>query len=143
MDDRRPVARFAPDRRLAWACVAGAVGFAAVALLSGDRAGRLVAALAAVALAAVAASDLLLGPRLVISAEAVTVRTLTHRFVLRWRDVDEIRLDERSRYGLTSRAVEIDAGDHLVVLGRHSLGADPREVVAIADGFRPSVPPPA
>jgi hypothetical protein len=39
-----------------------------------------------------------------------------------------VRVDEHNRYGLMSRTLEVDTGDALVLLGRRSLGADPRDV---------------
>jgi Bacterial PH domain len=128
---------FAPNRRLAWLTLAGAGAFAGVAVLGSDKAGQLMAVAAAVLLGVVAANDLLLVPRLAVSASGLRIRTATIRTMLSWAQVDEVRVDERRRFGLASRTLEIDAGPLLVVLSRHALGADPHEVLAVVTGFRP------
>ena len=137
MDGRRPSCAFAPDRRLAWLTLAGAGVFAVVAITGADKAGQLLAVAAAALLAVIAANDLLLVPRLAVSAAGLRIRSATTRAMLPWSEVDAVRVDERRRYGLSSRTLEIDAGPLLVVLSRHALGADPREVFAIVSGFRP------
>ncbi len=47
---------------------------------------------------------------------------------LPWSAVRRLGVDERPRYGLVSRTLEVDADEFLIVLGRRSLGADPRTV---------------
>jgi Bacterial PH domain len=137
VDGRVTGRSFAPNSRIAWLTVAAAVGFALTALLSSDKAGQLMAIAAAVLLAVVAGNDLLFVPRLAVSASGLRIRTATTRATLYWSQVDAVRVDERSRFGLASRTLEIDAGSMLVVLSRHALGADPREVFAVVTGFRP------
>ena len=56
------------------------------------------------------------------------MRTLAVRRRLPWSALQRVDVDERSRYGLVSRTLELDAGDTLVVLGRRALGDDPRDV---------------
>jgi PH (Pleckstrin Homology) domain-containing protein len=137
VDARATVCAFAPNRRLAWLTLAGATAFAVVAVLGTDQAGRLMAVAAALLLALVAGNDLLLVPRLVVSGLGLRIGTATTRAVLTWSQVDAVRVDERHRFGLASRTLEIDAGSLLVVLSRHALGADPRDVLAVVTGFRP------
>ena len=43
----------------------------------------------------------------------------------------------RTRFGLRSTALEIDAGDTLVVLSRRALGADPETVRDLVRAFAP------
>jgi hypothetical protein len=134
---RLPRLRFGPSAPLAWLAAAAAVICAGIAAFGGDPAGRLILGIAAVLLAGLAGTDLLVVPRLAVSAEGVTVRTLSVRRRLPWDRIESIRLDERSRLGLASRTLEIDAGDVLIVLGRHSLGADPREVYPLVLALQP------
>jgi hypothetical protein len=101
---------------------------AAVLAVTSDPAGRLLFGVAAVCLAALVLADVLLRPRLRADADAVEVRTVALRRRLPWSTVQRVKVDERSRYGLVSRTLELEAGDTLVVLGRRSLGADPRDV---------------
>ena len=138
MDEARlPRLRFGPSAPLAWVAAAAAVICAGIAIFGGDPAGRLILGIAAVLLAGLGAADLLVVPRLAVSAEGVTVRTLSVRRQLPWGRIESIRLDERSRLGLSSRTLEIDAGDVLIVLGRHSLGADPRDVYPLVLALQP------
>ncbi len=106
---------------------AGAVVAAALAATS-DPAGRLLFGIGALCLVGLVLADLLVRPRLRADAETVEVRTLAVRRRLPWSAVQRVRVDEHNRYGLVSRTLELDAGDTLVVLGRRSLGADPRDV---------------
>jgi Bacterial PH domain len=132
---RAPVCRFGPDRRLTALSAVLAVAAIGFVLLSGDAAGRLLAAAAAVLLAAYAVTDIVFWPRLVATAEGLQIRTPAVRVSLPWPEVDAVRVDERSHLGLMSRTLEIEGGGHLVVLSRRSLGADPREVAALLSAF--------
>ncbi|HYT09655.1 MAG TPA: PH domain-containing protein [Mycobacteriales bacterium] len=108
-----------------------AAGGALLALLLAvvaDPAGRLLFAVAALGLLALAAADLILRPRLAADPTGVRIRTLGVRTDLPWSAIERVAVDERSRRGLTARTLELDAGGTLVVLGRRALGADPREV---------------
>ncbi|HZB49369.1 MAG TPA: PH domain-containing protein [Mycobacteriales bacterium] len=110
---------------------AAAAGGALVALalaLVADPAGRVLFGVAAVGLLLVVAADLLLRPRLAADPTGVQVRTLAVRRRLPWSALQRVDVDERTRYGLVSRTLELDAGDTLVVLGRRALGDDPRDV---------------
>jgi len=124
--NRAPVCRFGPDRRLIALCGGLAAIAVAVAVLSSDPAGRLLAAGVAVVLGGYAVTDLVFWPRLVASGEGLRVHTPTARAQLAWSDIHAIRVDERNRYGLRSRTLEVDAGTVLVVLSGRALGSDPR-----------------
>jgi hypothetical protein len=134
---RRPVVSFGPSRVLARACLLGAVVAALLAGFDGDPAGRLLVGLAALALFVLGGYDSLITPRLVASATGLAVRTGLRRVQLAWTQIEDVRLDERSRLGRSSRTLEIDAGRDLLVLGRHSLGREPREVYELVSAFRP------
>ncbi len=124
--------------------VVAAIGclVALVAALSADAAGRLLFGVAAIGLAGLVATDLALRPRLRADGDGLQIRTLGARRRLPWTEIDAVRVDERARLGLTTRALEIDADDALLVLGRRSLGADPRDVVADLGRIRFAAGPP-
>ena len=109
------------------AAAAGAVVALLLALVA-DPAGQVLFGVGAVGLALLVAVDLLLRPRLAADATGVQVRTLAVRRRLPWSAVQRIDVDERARYGLVSRTLELEAGDTLVLLGRRALGDDPRDV---------------
>jgi Bacterial PH domain len=113
-----------------------AAAVAAGLAATSDAAGQLLFALLALWLAALVAADLLLRPRLRADVGGLSVRTLSVRARLPWSAVQRVQVDQRSRYGLTARALEVDAGDVLVVLGRRSLGADPRDVASALEAIR-------
>jgi hypothetical protein len=137
VDNRAPVVSFGPSRALSTACLAGAAIGGLLACFDGDPAGRLLVGLASAVLLVVGAYDALVTPRLVASAAGLAVRTAGGRADFGWDQIDDVRLDERPRLGLSSRTLEIDAGSALVVLSRHSLGREPREVFALVSAFRP------
>lgn len=134
---RAPVVAFGPSRPLASVCLGAAVIAGVLAAFDGDASGRLLVGLAALLLLGIGAYDSLVTPRLVASGNGLTVRTAGGRTELPWAIVRDVRLDERARLGLSSRTLEIEAGDSLVVLGRHSLGREPREVFELVSAFRP------
>jgi hypothetical protein len=110
------------------ALAAGGALVAAVLAVTSDPAGRLLFGVGAFCLVVLVLADLLLRPRLRADADGLEVRTVAVRRRLPWSAVQRVRVDEHSRYGLASRTLEVDAGDALIVLGRRSLGADPRDV---------------
>jgi hypothetical protein len=118
------------------AAAAAAAVLAAALTVTSDAAGRLLFAALTLGLAALVAADLLLRPRLRADADGLQVRTLAVRARLPWSAVQRVRVDERSRYGLAARALEVDAGETLLVLGRRSLGADPRDVASTLEAIR-------
>jgi hypothetical protein len=134
---RAPVVSFGPSRPLTLTCLIAAGILGLLATFDGDGGGRLLVGLAAVVLLLLGGYDAVVTPRLVASATGLTVRTAGRRTDLTWTQIQDVRLDERARLGLSSRSLEIDAGSALVVLGRHSLGREPREVYALISAFRP------
>jgi hypothetical protein len=134
--DRRPRAAFGPDLRLSALTGAGALAAAGLAVPA-DPGGRLLFLIAALVLAAYTASDLLFRTRLAVDADGLRVRSPFARADLAWPDVEAVRSDERSRYGLRSVSLEIDAGEHLIVLTRRALGDAPDAVAAIVRSFDP------
>jgi hypothetical protein len=104
--------------------------------VTSDPAGRVLFAILAVWLAGLVAADLLLRPRLRADGTGLVVRTFAVRGRLPWSQVQKVRVDEHARYGRTARTLEVDAGDTLLVLGRRSLGADPRDVADALNEIR-------
>jgi hypothetical protein len=109
------------------AAAAGAVVALLLAVVA-DPAGRVLFAVAGLGLLALVAADLLLRPRLAADAAGVRVRTLGGRHRVPWSALRRVDVDEHNRYGVTARTLELEAGETLVVLGRRTLGADPRDV---------------
>jgi hypothetical protein len=101
-----------------------------------DAAGALLGVVAGVGLLAFAAVDAIVRPRLAADDAGLSVRSPSYRVRLEWSDIDRLRVDERSRFGVRVRTLEIDAGETLLLLGRHALGADPRDVHAALLGIR-------
>ncbi len=134
---RAPRLSFAPKPALGWSAAAGALLAALLAILDSDGGGRLLIGIAAVVLAAVAVSDLAFTPRLAADGTGLTVRTPWTHVVLAWPEIEDVRVDEKLRLGLASRALEIDAGAVLIVLGARSLGRDPREALPLILALRP------
>ena len=122
-----PTGRWSP-RPAETAAAAGGAVVALVLAAGADPAGRVLFGLAAIGLLALTVVDLLLRPRLSADPDGLRVRTLAVRRRLPWSALHRVVVDERSRYGLTARTLELDAGDTLVVLGRRALGTDPRDV---------------
>jgi hypothetical protein len=111
--------------------LAAAAGVLLLALTAyTDAPGRILGVAAGLGLLALAGSDLVWRPRLAVDEGGLSVHTPGRRLRLPWDRVTDIRVDQRQHLGLTNRTLEIDAGDKLVVLGRRSLGTDPREVAA-------------
>jgi hypothetical protein len=132
-----PVVRFGPDRRLTAAAGAGALVALVSALVYGDAAGRLLFAIATVLLAGYVAGDLIWSPRLTADAAGLRIRTPFTSADLRWADVDEVRADVRSRYGLRSATLEVDGGELLVVFSRRTLGTEPETAAGLVNAMRP------
>src|SRR5262249_52754767 len=117
--------------RRAETVLAAAAGLVLLALaVLADPPGRLLGSAAGLGLLALAGSDLVWRPRLAADGGGLSVTLPGRRPPLAWTEVTGVRVHERRRFGLTSRTLEIDAGDDLTVLGRRSLGADPRDVAA-------------
>jgi hypothetical protein len=132
--------RFVPDRRYTALAAGGALGALLAVLLAVDAGGRLLFGLAAVILLVYVVSDLVFSPRLAASAAGVVINSPMTRARLSWDDVQEVRADTRIRHGLRSTTLEIDAGPVLAVLSRRALGAEPVDVAALVEAFRPQTP---
>ncbi len=147
MDDglspqRTPTLRFGPDRRLTGLAGAAAVVAVLLVITSSDGPSRLIFAIAALILAGYAIGDLVFWPRLCADAAGLHIRTPQARADLAWADVDDVRADVRSRHGLRSTTLEVDAGELLVVFSRRALGADPETVQDQVRAFDPRRWPP-
>jgi hypothetical protein len=128
---------FGPDRRLAAAGLALAVLVAAYALVAADPQGRLLLLGAASLVAVYGVIDFVFWPRLTVQRGGLQLRTPVLRAHLPWAEISDIRVDERARFGLTGRTLEIDAGPRLVVLSRRALGMDARDAYARIKACRP------
>lgn len=137
MEISPPTCRFGPDRRLTAATGVLTLVALAAATLTSDGPGRALLGGAALVLLAYTVTDLIFWPRLSADAEGLQVHTPLSRARIAWRDVEAVRADSRERLGLRSVTLEIDAGEHLVVLSRRALGADPAAVAALILAFAP------
>ncbi|MFF5175576.1 PH domain-containing protein [Micromonospora sp. NPDC000089] len=124
-----------PVVKLAGALVLALLG----ALLSdGDRVQLVLAVVAGLALAGWALRDLLAPVRLAVDPDGITVIDgFAGRRLLPWPTVERIRVDRRSRLGLTGETLEIDAGESLHLFGRYDLDAPPAEVAEALLAARP------
>jgi hypothetical protein len=109
---------------LGWVLAAVAGVFA---LVTGDRPGQVLLAMAAVVLLLAAAHGTFTRPRLHADPTGLTVRGLSGRRHFRWNDVT-VRVVRTRRLGRDVATLEIDGEDDLVVLGYLELGADPEDV---------------
>ena len=116
------------------------MGAVAVVVLAVAFAGRdpvrwFLAAAVAVVLCGWALRDLVAPVRLAADRSGVTVRTgFARRRHLPWSRVERVRVDRRTRRGLRSEMLELDAGDAIYLFSAHELGALPEDVaVALAD----------
>ncbi len=122
-----PLASWYP--RTVETAAAAACGVLALLLaLVADPMGRVLFAVAGVGLLLLAAADVLLRPRLAADPAGLRVRTLTTSRRLPWSAVERVAVDEHNRYGLTARTLEVESDGELIVLGKRSLGQDPRDV---------------
>lgn len=114
---------------LAFCCAGGAI--------STDAEGRLLLIAAALLLAGLCLSDLVLRPRLAADPNGVTLRSASGRLWLPWERVDAVRAEAIARHGIRSVMLEIDSGDQLYVLSRRQLGARPEAVAEAINALRP------
>ncbi|MFJ8581592.1 PH domain-containing protein [Micromonospora sp. NPDC093277] len=109
----------------------GVVVLVALGLLfsDGDRVRLALAGLAAAGLAGWALRDLAAPVRLAVDAEGIAVRQgFAGWRRLPWPAVEAVRVERRTRRGLTAETLEIDAGDSLHLFGRYDLDAPLDEV---------------
>ena len=139
--ERQPaVARFVPDRRYTGLAAAAAVAAVLAAVFTPDPPGRLLFALAAFVLTAYVVSDLVFSPRLTASRDGLRICTPMLRTELPWSAVEDVSADVRTRYGLRSTTLEVDAGETFAVFSRRSLGAEPEHAADLVRAFRPGGP---
>ena len=143
VDDHPPDAAHQPDgwseapswrvpRAVPVLKIAGAAALAGLtALFALDARTLLPGAAAALVLLLWGVRDLVVPVRLSADADGVTVpRGLTGRRTVAWAEIEDITVDARSRYGLRSESLEIDAGEALYLFSRYDLGAEPHQVAA-------------
>ena len=135
--------RFGPDLRLTALSFVLGLGALALALATDDAGGRILWSIAALVLVGYGIGDVAFWPRLVADSSGLQVRSPFARADLPWSAVERVHADVRSRYGLRSTTLEIDAGQMLVVLSRRALGADPAVVQDLVNGMRRGPVPPA
>jgi hypothetical protein len=126
-----PVAEWRVDRRLTWIKLLLAVVFLAGPWVAGaSAASKLVGIIAGGGLAVAGVRDLLAPVRLRVDAAGVRVVTgfANHR-ELGWKELERVRLDTRSRFGVRAELLEIDAGEELYFLSRYDLGVPPADAL--------------
>jgi hypothetical protein len=141
--DERPSGAWSPSPGLvglAWAGTAAAVVWCVLA--TGDRAGLLLAAVAAVGLGLAALYGTRARPRLRVDGAGVTVGGLSAPRHHPWTQVGDVRVLTVRRLGRASTLLEIDITDpdgeeRLLVFGRLDLDDDPEDVAAVVRASRP------
>ncbi|MEU4557419.1 PH domain-containing protein [Actinoplanes sp. NPDC023936] len=102
----------------------------AAAFAEGDPARWVLAGVVAVGVTGWALRDLLIPVRLAADTDGVTVVTgIARRRRLPWSAIERVRVDSRSRRGLRTEMLEIDAGDALYLYSANDLGTLPEDVV--------------
>ena len=99
-----------------------------------DRLGWVILVPTAVAAAASGLRDLWLRPVLIADAGGISVVDGLHRVDASWAQVERLRAVRDRRTPL----LELDLGDHVVVLSRRRLGAEVDEVLEALDALRVS-----
>jgi hypothetical protein len=130
--------RYRVDPRFAAVKVAGVVILGLVALaFRGDAIRTAFAVLAALVVAGYAVRDLVAPVRLAADRDGVTlVSGYAGRRRLAWADIERVRVDRHSRYGLRSEFLEIDAGESIHLFSSYDLGTHPESVVETLDALR-------
>lgn len=142
-DENAPVLVCEPPWWRVGAYVLVAAGVFAFGLAGNlDRPGRLLVLVVGAGALGLAGRDALMRPTLRADAQAVTILDGMHRTAVPWAAVAGISARSVNRRGLVGlRSLELDvllpdedggARDHLVVLSRRMLGADPQ---VVADGL--------
>ena len=130
---------------LAWVGAAAAGAWCALVAGTGDRAGLLLAAVAAAGLALAALHGTRARPRLRVDAAGVAVGGLTGVRRYPWARVGAVRVLPVRRLGRTTTLLEIDVREpdggpdgteRLLVFGRLDLDADPDDVAAVVRAAR-------
>jgi hypothetical protein len=106
-----------------------------------DPLGVLVAGAAAVGVGLFAVRDLIAPMRVRADAEGVTVVVGFARYVrLPWSRIERVRVDERSRYGIRSAHLEIDAGESIHLFSAAELSTPVEDVADALAALRPDGP---
>jgi hypothetical protein len=126
---------------LAWVGAVAAVVWSVLIAGTGDRAGLLLAVVAAAGLGLAAVYGTRARPRLRVDASGVTVGGLTGRRRHPWAQVGDVRVLTVRRLGRATRMLEIDVidpdgGERLVVFGRLDLDAEPDDVATVVQTIR-------
>ncbi len=119
----------------AWAVTALLLVGVVADVVTGDRGGLVLFALATLAAGAFAAHSTLVRPRLAADTEGLVARTLggTHR--LPWAQT-RTRLRTTRRLGRDGVTLEVEHDDELYVFGWLDLGEDPRDVLDVLSTLR-------
>ncbi|MEU2984964.1 PH domain-containing protein [Micromonospora aurantiaca] len=136
-----PIRQWRVPREVPVLKAVGALALVALGLVfaGGDPVRPALAGLAAAGLLAWALRDVVAPVRLAVDPDGLTVlRGFAGRRRLPWDAVEAIRLDRRSRRGITAETLEIDAGESLHLFGRRDLDAPLDEVAAALDEVRPA-----
>lgn len=140
MDNCAPVRAWAPSAiavGAAWVAASAALAWAA---LTADPAGRLLGAAAAVLLGGLALVGTAARPRLLADSDGVRVGRLTGSRRWTWAQVRRVEVVDSRRLGRRVGVLELDLaderGEHLVVLTRLDLDADPVEVAGALAALR-------
>jgi hypothetical protein len=122
-----------PARGWVWTQLATAVVLVAL-LPFVDRLGWVILLPTALAAAASGLRDRVLTPVLTADADGIAIVDGLHRIGARWPQVERLRAVRDRR----SPLLEVDLGDHVVVLSRRRLGADVDEVLEALEALRVS-----
>jgi len=138
--DTRPlpeIVEWRVPRRATWGRFGGAAAVAALSLFAVDLPQVIVALVAAAGLVAYAVRDLVAPVRLRLDPDGVVaVRGYAGRRAFPWSVIESVRLDSRLRLGIRAEAIELDAGDDILVFGATDLGVPVREAVRTVERFR-------
>jgi Bacterial PH domain len=144
----RPSGAWSPSAGLvgvAWAATAAAVSWCVLDATTGDRAGLLMAAVAALGLGLAALFGTRARPRLRVDASGVTVGGLAAPRHHPWSEVGDVRVLTVRRLGRTSTVLEIDVvgpdDERLFVFGRLDLDDDPVDVAEAVRAVRAHAAP--
>ncbi|GAA3003883.1 PH domain-containing protein [Streptosporangium longisporum] len=133
-----PVLRWRVRRDLLIVKAVAALALAVLTVLSlGDLRGMLLAGTASLAMAVLAARDVLVPVRLTADGEGlVVVKGFAGSERVPWRAVERIRVDNRTRFTSRTELLEIDTGEGIHLLSRFDLGVPCQEVAEKLRSFR-------
>jgi hypothetical protein len=126
---------FAAAPRLVAGLALGAAA-AAIPLLFVDTPGRILLVVLIAALSGESLRLAVIRPALSIGATGVRVRHAGRDSIYAWADVGRVSATTTRRL-VTTKLLELDVGDTLVVIPSYRLGADPADVVAAIEAARP------